>query len=285
MSSGRDIYQILESLDAAQRSVKQLPALFRPKNTSPQLSGEYPGDNATRGYMVGENAEDNPMAQAVARRIVNQHPEWLMKYGPREVMQAIDDVTEGDWEEVQEIGSSDVSAYVEYVGDALRDRMGSREEIADRKPFAEDEDEEQAELNRDGEPDHGLFGDDEDEEDEQDVTESRDTATEDILSAVKARLGDYIQDVATAIKKDPDLLDKLPGTADQISAVKTIRTDDGHEIKISGTEDDGFRISIKNRDAKTKFGNLDEAVMAVEMYCARRRQQALAADYIEEKTS
>ena len=42
----RDIYQILESLDAAQKSVKQLPALFRPKDTSPQLSGPYPGKNA-----------------------------------------------------------------------------------------------------------------------------------------------------------------------------------------------------------------------------------------------
>ena len=90
-----DIYRILENLDSAQRSVKQLPALFKPPQTSPQLAGPYPGQNATLGYLVGEGEENaNPMAQAVTRRIVNQHPEWLMKYGPREVMQAIDDVTE-----------------------------------------------------------------------------------------------------------------------------------------------------------------------------------------------
>jgi len=243
-----DIYTILENLDAAQKSVKQLPALFKPKDTSPQLSGSYPGKNATLGYLVGEGEENtNPMAQAVTRRIVNQHPELLMKYGPREVMQAIHDVTEGDndWEE---IGSSDVSAYVNYVKDYLRDNHGSREEMDDRKPFAE----------------------------------AQETATEDVLDTMKRRLGDYLQDVATAIKKDPDLKDKIPQDIDQIKSVKTLKTDDGHEIKITGNEDDGFRVSIRNKQSNTKFANLDEATMAVEMFCARRRSAAESADYIEE---
>jgi len=418
--SDRDIYQILESLDAAQRSVKQLPALFRPAQTSPQLSGRYPGRNATLGYMVGEGEEsENPMAQAVARRIVNQHPELLMKYGPSEVMQAINDVIEGDtdWEE---IGSSDVSAYVEYVKDYLRDHHGAREEMDRRRPFAEDDepthrdgrDDDKEEIDDDGQTmadrarRDGRGGDDLDEaardqvkrvfkragrpvgevgidpdgigspdattwyikhyasgtdlggydsyeeaveelkhlvkqgvseslrageyhlatvtlddgsthqikirSDEDfrepierhfarqgrrvtdidvdysvrsDMYEGRDTATEDVLSTMKKKLGDYLQDVATAIKKDPDLIDQIPGTVDQIRAVKTIRTDDGHEIKIHGTEDDGFRISIKNKNLKTEFRDLDEAVLAAEMYCARRRQQTLEADYIDEKTS
>jgi hypothetical protein len=62
-----NIYDILkkydslnENIDAAQRSVKQLPALFKPKNTSPQLSGPYPGKNATLGYLVGEDEENTP---------------------------------------------------------------------------------------------------------------------------------------------------------------------------------------------------------------------------------
>jgi hypothetical protein len=314
--SDRDIYQILESLDAAQRSVKQLPALFKPKDTSPQLSGPYPGRNATRGYLVGEGEEDiNPMAQAVTRRIVNQHPEWIMRYGVEFLMQVIDDVTEGeDWEE---IGSSDVSAYVNMVHDQLRDRGGDRDEMADRKPFAEEDS--VRESLRDGEyhvatvtlddgskkkikirSDEGfrepiekhfakqgrkVVDIDVDYSVRSDVYEGRDTATEDVLSTMKKKLGDYLQDVATAIKKDPDLIDQVPGDIDQIRAVKTIRTDDGHEIKIHGTEDDGFRISRKNKNLKTEFRDLDEAVMAAEMYCARRRQQSETADYIDEKTS
>jgi hypothetical protein len=242
-----DIYTILENLDAAQKSVKQLPALFRPADTSPQLSGPYPGRNATRGYLVGEGEEDvNPMARAVTRRIVNQHPEWIMRYGVEFLMQVIDDVTEGeDWEE---IGSSDVSAYVNMVHDQLRDRGGDRDEMADRRPFAE----------------------------------AQETATEDVLDTMKRRLGDYLQDVAKAIKQDPDLKDRIPQDIDQIKSVKTLKTDDGHEIKITGNEDDGFRVSIKNKQSNTKFSNLDEATMAVEMFCARRRSAAESADYIEE---
>jgi hypothetical protein len=242
-----DIYTILENLDAAQKSVKQLPALFRPADTSPQLSGPYPGKNATRGYLVGEGEEDvNPMARAVTRRIVNQHPEWIMRYGVEFLMQVIDDVTEGeDWEE---IGSSDVSAYVNMVHDQLRDRGGDRDEMTDRRPFSE----------------------------------AQETATEDVLDTMKRRLGDYLQDVAKAIKQDPDLKDKIPQDIDQIKAVKTLKTDDGHEIKITGNEDDGFRVSIKNKESNTKFANLDEATMAVEMFCARRRSAAESADYIEE---
>lgn len=412
--SDKDIYQILESLDAAQRSVKQLPALFKPKDTSPQLSGSYPGKNATLGYLVGEgddapgfnrggynklrNREDyldkrdllyrllsqagtdaetraavkdrldalnqaakqqgiiregedrNPMAQAVTRRIVNQHPEWITRYGVEALMQAIDDVTE-DETEWEEIGSSDVSAYVNYVKDRLDDRMGSREEMDDRRPFAEetdtgeydarkttpssdedkeavfarhrervkniDQDQDVSESLRDGEYhvatvtlDNGdvkkfkvTFDEgytdaikkfyarqgrtvkniDMDWSVRSDVYEGKEAATEDVISAVKKKLGDYLSDLSREIKTDPDLKDKIEQQVDKIGpAVKTITTDDGREIKIHGNEDDGFRITIKNKEIKTPFKSLDEAVMASEMYCARRRQQSESADYIEE---
>ncbi len=302
--SDKDIYQILESLDAAQKSVKQLPALFRPKDTSPQLAGPYPGKNATLGYLVGEGEEEsNPMARAVTRRIVNQHPEWIVKYGVEALMQAIDDVTEGEGD-FEEIGSSDVSAYVQYVKDALDDRMGSREEMDDRQPFAEEtQDKEKynqlaAALNAarkagdmvkakqigdelmklgGGSFEIDIHGQ------AKPMTES--ATTEDVISTVKKKLGDYLSDLSKEIRKDPDLKDKLEKDIDQIGpAIKTLKTDDGHEIKIHGNEDDGFRITIKNKESKAKFKNLDEAVMACEMFCARRRGQPAVnnTDYIEE---
>ena len=112
-----------------------------------------------------------------------------------------------------------------------------------------------------------------------------DIAKEDIITKLKAKLGDYLSDLGQQIKKDPALQDKLAAKApgDQVGPpVKTITTDDGHEISIHGNEDDGFRISIKNKQAPSKFSNLDEAVMACEMYCAHRRKQALNADYVDE---
>ena len=185
-------------------------------------------------------ADNNPMAAAVVRRILRGRLDLLQKYGAEAVLQAVEDVTDGDTE-WEEIGSSDVSAYVQYVEQQLRDRMGSREEMNEAA-----------------------------------------TTTEDVLSAMKKKLNDYLQNVADAIKTDPTLKDKLPKDLDQLKAVKTIRTDDGHKIKINGNEDDGFRISIRNREMSTPFKSLDEAVMASEMYCARRRTQALEADYMEE---
>jgi hypothetical protein len=112
-----------------------------------------------------------------------------------------------------------------------------------------------------------------------------DVTKEDIITKLKARLGDYLSDIGQEIRKDPDLINKLSAKApgDQMGPpVKTITTDDGHQIQIHGNEDDGFRISIKNKQSASKFKNLDEAVMACEMYCARRRTQALNADYVEE---
>jgi hypothetical protein len=106
---------------------------------------------------------------------------------------------------------------------------------------------------------------------------------EDIISKLKARLGDYLSDISKEIKKDPDLVDKLSAKApgDQMGPpVKTVTTDDGKEIQIHGNEDDGFRVSIKNRPANTKFKNLDEAVMACEIFCARQRNKN--SDYLDE---
>ena len=108
---------------------------------------------------------------------------------------------------------------------------------------------------------------------------------EDVISKLKAKLGDYLSDLSKEIKSDPDLVDKLAAKApgDQMGPpVKTVTTDDGHEIQIHGNEDDGFRISIKNKPAATRFKNLDEAVMACEMYCSRRRKQTESADYVDE---
>jgi hypothetical protein len=110
-------------------------------------------------------------------------------------------------------------------------------------------------------------------------------ATEDVISTVKKKLGDYLSDLSKEIKNDSDLKDKLPQDVDKISpAVKTITTDDGKEIKIHGNEDDGFRITIKNKPHSAKFESLDHAVMACEMYLNRRRMRTTQnEDYLEEQ--
>ncbi len=66
------------------------------------------------GYLDNPGKEDSPVAQAVIRRILMQRTDLLAKYGPEKVGQAVDDVA--DWVgDVDEIGSSDVSAWVKDV--------------------------------------------------------------------------------------------------------------------------------------------------------------------------
>ena len=67
---------------------------------------------------VAEGHEDSAVASALTRRIMSQRLDLLKMYGPVKVMAAIDDAAEffGD---VEEIGSSDMHAYMQYVEKAL----------------------------------------------------------------------------------------------------------------------------------------------------------------------
>jgi hypothetical protein len=63
-------------------------------------------------------AANNPVAQAITRRIMMQRSDLLSKYGPEKVGQAVDEVADfvGD---VEEIGSSDVSGWIRHVEQML----------------------------------------------------------------------------------------------------------------------------------------------------------------------
>jgi hypothetical protein len=69
------------------------------------------------GVQIKED-QDSPVASAIARRIMSQRLDLLQKYGPQKVMDAIDEVADfvGD---VEEIGSSDVSAWVKHAEQLL----------------------------------------------------------------------------------------------------------------------------------------------------------------------
>lgn len=65
-------------------------------------------------YVNEDHSETSPVASAVLRRIMMQHPGVLATHGPAKVMDAIDELADyvGD---VEEIGSSDVSAWTRDV--------------------------------------------------------------------------------------------------------------------------------------------------------------------------
>jgi hypothetical protein len=67
---------------------------------------------------INEDQDTSGVEQAILRRIMVAHTDLLMKFGPEKVMQAVEEVAYnvGD---VDEIGTSDVSAYVAQVKQIL----------------------------------------------------------------------------------------------------------------------------------------------------------------------
>jgi len=111
--------------------------------------------------------------------------------------------------------------------------------------------------------------------------EESEEVQEDLLSKVKKGLNDYLKSIEDEVKSDSDLPNKEEPkkSGDVIGrAVKTITTDDGHEFKIHGNEDDGFRITVREKPMAARFDTLDHAVMACEMYCNHRRTQNEVAE-------
>jgi len=58
--------------------------------------------------------------------------------------------------------------------------------------------------------------------------------------------------------------------------VKTFKTDDGKELKVYGSEDDGYRVKVNGKESKKSFGKLADAVLACETFIQRSN------DYVSE---
>ena len=65
-------------------------------------------------------------------------------------------------------------------------------------------------------------------------------------------------------------------TEDMIEPVKTFTTDNGKEMKIYGSEDDGYRVKVNGKESKKSFGKLADAVLACETFIQRSN------DYVSE---
>jgi len=85
---------------------------------------------------------------------------------------------------------------------------------------------------------------------------------------------DPVVQMPTAPVQEPVYTESAP--------VKTIALEDGRACEIHGDERRGFEIRHNGRAMKSRFKNLDQAQMALEMYVARHQQQDESADYIEE---
>ena len=160
-------------------------------------------------------------------------------------------------------------------------------------------------LNAKTDPKHPMagyaVGADESAEDNRAVLEAE--MAEDVLEKVKSSFHDFIKQAEEQIKdsdikekkkedtdlkkkenKDRALVAKEPKQeVEEASApVKTMELTDGVMCEIHGDEHSGFEIRHGNRKLKSRFRNLEEAEMAMEMYRARCRSRDMSADYVDE---
>jgi hypothetical protein len=66
------------------------------------------------------------------------------------------------------------------------------------------------------------------------------------------------------------------------ACVKSMMLENGAMFEIHGNERTGFEIRHGNRTMKSRFKNIDEAAMAIEMFRARQKKNNQSQDYIEE---
>lgn len=88
-------------------------------------------------------------------------------------------------------------------------------------------------------------------------------------------------------QEEPDATDEVPTTptinpAYESAPVKTVELHDGIMCEIHGDEHTGFEIRHGNRRMKSRFRNIEEAEMAVEMFRAKMKRTNQSADYIDE---
>ena len=102
-------------------------------------------------------------------------------------------------------------------------------------------------------------------EGEKDPTQLTKVTKEDSIGKKKSIM-DFIGDVEA--KHNEDML---------ADPVKTFTTDDGKEMKIYRTKDDGYRIKVNGKESKSSFGKLDDAVMACETFVQK------SIDYASER--
>ena len=93
---------------------------YAEKNGGKVASGEHYHDNIQKKGIVEGSNDDSPVAGAITRRILSQRLDLLKQYGPGQIVAAVDNVAYfvGD---VEEIGSSDVSAWVAQVERMLKE--------------------------------------------------------------------------------------------------------------------------------------------------------------------
>jgi hypothetical protein len=210
---------VKHGLNAQQRSVPQMPALFKPK-TQKILGGNANAKNPMSGYMVGsgESADND---QEVVEDVLDTVQRTFRDY-----LKNLEDELKSD---------PDLKDKVTVDTDLKGKDKTDRDLKVKETPVAEDPVE-------DNEFDSALSG----------IVPAQQPAGE-------------------------------PGVSIKESAPCKVVTNECGSWEMYGNEQDGFEIQRGGKTLPTRFQNLDEAELAIEMFRNRRNQSDTTQDYMEER--
>lgn len=239
---------------------KQLPADYKMPEVSPVL-GSNKEKNPTKGYLVGEDAETIDIsayandAEEVDIKDKGEYDEegamakdQLARAADAALeLQGIldDDENLPEWVQGKIIKALD---YLDISRDYMKQELGEGPNPGDEESW-------------DGvspDTDQTLSG-------PINPASKKAELPEDSIGDKKSIM-DYLGDIEK--KKNEEML---------AEPVKTFTTDDGKELKVYGSEDDGYRVKVNGKESKKSFGKLADAVMACETFVQRSR------DYASEK--
>ena len=107
----------------------------------------------------------------------------------------------------------------------------------------------------------------------------KDESVEDLEKSLAEQLSNFKEDTLSKERKSlSDYLGDSKPREEVVKAIKTIKTNDGKELKIYGNEDDGFRVKVNNKNSKNVFDSYEDAIMACETFVAKDNN-----DYVDEK--
>ena len=209
---------VAKGLNPQQRSVPQMPALFKMPKQGPVLGGDPNKKAPGAGYMVGSNESVEDDETALEEAVTSEDK--------------LDNVKKS------------FAEYLDSIADENKDT-----DLKDRVRVDRD-------LGKRPAKDASIIA-------KQITAVAEDPTAE-----------DPVVQMPTAPIQNPTYAESAP--------VKTVALEDGRACEIHGDESRGFEIRHGGRSLKSRFKNLDQAQMALEMYQARQRRRDESADYIEE---
>jgi hypothetical protein len=209
---------VAKGLNAQQRSVPQMPALFKMPKQGPVLGGNPNKKAPSADYMVGSNESEENNEEALEEEMASE-------------------------DKLDRVKKS-FADYLDSIADEKKDT-----DLKDRVRVDRD-------LSKRPDKDASIIA-------KQIVGVAEDPTEE-----------NPVVQMPTAPVQEPTYAESAP--------VKTVALEDGRACEIHGDESRGFEIRHAGRSMKSRFKNLDQAQMALEMYQARQRKQDESADYIEE---